>query len=210
MEENKKPINKNIIALGAGLIVLLIIGTLVYYFLFIRGRVYTDQATVSAPQINLSATAGGELKAILVKPGEEVNANTPVAQVGDELITTQTSGLIISVNNNIGQIFSPGQTVVSMIDPSQLRVVVQLDEDKGLADIRIGQRAIFTVDAFGSRQYIGTVDEISPTADESAVVFNISDTRQTKQFDVKIRYDIDVYPELKNGMSAKVTIYTNN
>ena len=208
MEENKKPLNKKVIWLGAAAIIVLVLGTLGYYLFFIRGRVYTDQAMITAPQISLAPTVGGELQAVMVNPGDLVNANTPVARVGDQLITTQTAGLIVQTNDNIGQIFNPGQNVVTMIDPTQLRVVVQMDEDKGLADIRVGQRAVFTVDAFGSKQYIGTVDEISPTSDESAVVFNISDTRVTKQFDIKIRYDINAYPELKNGMSAKVTIFT--
>jgi multidrug resistance efflux pump len=208
MEENKKPLNKKVIWLGGGLILLLLLGVLAYYLLFILNRVYTDQAVITAPQINLAPSVGGELQAVMVNVGDQVNANTPVARVGDQLVTTQTAGTIVKVNNNIGQIFSPGQTVVTMVDPSQLRVVVQMDEDKGLADLKIGQRAVFTVDAFGSKQYVGTVDEISPTADDSAIIFNISDTRQVKQFDVKIRYNIDTYSELKNGMSAKVTIYT--
>jgi multidrug resistance efflux pump len=208
MEENKQPVNKKVIWLGAALIVLLLLGTLAYYLLFIINRVYTDQAVITAPQISLAPTAGGELQAVMVNVGDVVDANTPVARVGDQVITTQTGGMIVKVNNNIGQIFSAGQAVVTMIDPAQLRVVVQMDEDKGLADIKIGQQAIFTVDAFGSKKYVGTVDEISPTSDDSAVVFNISDTRETKQFDVKIRYNTDTYPELKNGMSAKVTIYT--
>jgi len=65
----------------------------------------------------------------------------------------------------------------------------------------------FTVDAFGSRKFQGIVDEISPTARQEDIVFNISDKRQTNQFDVKIRFDVSAYPEIKNGMSAKVWIY---
>lgn len=208
MEENKQPINKKIVWGGLSLIVLLALGGLAYYFLFIVGRVYTDQASIVAPQINLAPQTSGLLQTMMVNPGDLVAANTPVARVGNQLITTQTAGLIVSTSNNIGQVFSPGQTVVSMINPTELRVVVQMDEDKGLATIKIGQRAIFTIDAYGGKQYVGTVDEISPTADNSAVIFNISNTRETKQFDVKIRFDINAYPELKNGMSAKVTIYT--
>jgi len=41
---------------------------------------------------------------------------------------------------------------------------------------------------------------------EGDVVFNISDKREVKQFDVKVRFDISKYPELKNGMSAKMWI----
>jgi len=65
----------------------------------------------------------------------------------------------------------------------------------------------FTVDAFGSQQFSGVVDEIAPTSNQSAVVFNISDSRQTQQFDIKVRFDTSEYPDLRNGMSARMTIY---
>jgi hypothetical protein len=93
-----------------------------------------------------------------------------------------------------------------MIDPRELRVIGQLEEDKGLKDVHVGQQATFTVDAFGSRTFYGIVDSVSPTSRESGIVFNISDKRETKSFDIKIRFDINAYPELKNGMSAKMTI----
>ena len=65
----------------------------------------------------------------------------------------------------------------------------------------------FTVDAFGAKKYSGVVDEVGSTSHAGDVVFNISDQRQVAQFDVKIRFNSQLYPELKNGMSAKVWIY---
>ncbi len=94
-----------------------------------------------------------------------------------------------------------------MIDPNQLRVVGKIDENKGLSSIKIGDPATFTVDAFGGTEFTGIVDEISPTSDQSSVVFSISDKREIKQFDLKVRYDIALHPEFKNGMSAKLRIY---
>jgi hypothetical protein len=93
-----------------------------------------------------------------------------------------------------------------MFDPNELRVIGQIDEDKGLSDVKVGQDVEFTVDAYGSKKYTGIVDEISPVSREGDVVFNISDKREVKQFDVKVRFDISKYPELKNGMSAKMWI----
>ena len=89
-----------------------------------------------------------------------------------------------------------------------MRVVGSIDENKGLDEIHVGQKATFTVDAFGSKTYVGTVDEISSTADDTGVVFSISDKRPTEKFDIKVNFDQAAYPELKNGMSAKITVYT--
>ena len=76
--------------------------------------------------------------------------------------------------------------------------------------MHIGDPVTFTVDAFGGKEYIATVDEMSPTSNQSEVVFNISDTREVKQFDIKARFDVNAYPELKNGMSARMWIYPQN
>jgi multidrug resistance efflux pump len=177
------------------------------YLKISQGRIYTDKADIEAPRINLAPQNSGVLENIFVNVGDFVNANTVVAQVGNELIKTNTVGTISFVNTETGKLFNRGETVVSMFNPAELRVVGHIEEDKGIADINIGQRAVFTVDAFGSKEYEGVVDEISPTSREGDIVFNISDKREVKEFDVKIRFDINKYSELKNGMSAKIWIY---
>jgi len=176
------------------------------YFSLISGRIYTDKAIVSAPTINLAPQGSGLLEEILVNVGDTVPANTVVARVGNELIKTKVAGVITATQSDTGKLFNRSETVVSMFDPNELRVIGRIDEDKGLSDVRVGQEVEFTVDAYSSKKYTGIVDEISPASREGDVVFNISDKREVKQFDVKVRFDISKYPELKNGMSAKMSI----
>lgn len=198
--------NKWVRSGGAVALVLILVGGFLYWQMS-STRVSIDTSLITAPIIDLSPTAAGQLQEIYVNEGDKVAANTPVAKVGGEIIKTTIAGEIISVQNNIGKSFNPGQAVVSMIDRGQLRIVGTIDENKGLSDIHVGQLASFTVDAFGSKQYQGVVDEVSPSSNQSDVVFNISNARQTQQFNVKIRFDQNQYPELKNGMSAKLTIF---
>ena len=89
-----------------------------------------------------------------------------------------------------------------------MKVVGQIEETKGLKNIAAGQRATFTVDAFPGKTYEGVVDEVSAVSDDTGVVFDISDQRPVKKFDVKVRFNVADYPELKSGMSAKITVYT--
>ena len=195
--------------LGA-LVVIGVVGGGAYFY--VSGKtVYIDQSVIQAPLINLSPANSGPLQAVFVKVGDTVTANEPVARVGDQLVEAQTTGEIVSVDQNIGELENPltGQAnVATMIDPTQLRVVGHLDENKGLASVQVGDTATFTVDAFGGKQYEGVVDEVSPTSEAGSVVFNISDQRPTNQFDVYVRFDPQKYPELKNGMSARIWIYT--
>ncbi len=179
---------------------------------YVSGKtVYIDQSQIEAPIISLSPVNSGVLEAVYVQDGDMVTENQPIAQVGDEIVKAKTAGEIVSVNNNIGQYMNviAGQgTVATMIDPTQLRVVGNLDENKGLSAIKVGDPATFTVDAFGSQTFKGVVDEVAPTAESGSVVFNISDQRPTEQFAVKVRFDPAQYPQLKNGMSARIWVYT--
>ncbi len=205
-EKNIKQKNTSLI-LAIIVSVIIIGGSSTYLYLsLIGGRIYTDKAAVSAPTINLAPQGSGLLEEIMVNVGDNVPANTVVARIGNELIKTKLAGVITATQSDTGKLFNRSETVVSMFDPNELRVIGRIDEDKGLSDIKVGQEVEFTVDAYDSKKYTGIVDEISPVSREGDIVFNISDKREVKQFDVKVRFDINKYPELKNGMSAKMWI----
>jgi multidrug resistance efflux pump len=177
------------------------------YYGVSSNQVYIDKATVSAPLSVLAPSASGTLNAEYVNVGDTVAPNTVVAEVGTELLKSVSGGLVVSALANVGANVAANTPVVTVVDPTQLRVVGQLDENKGLADVAVGDRAVFTVDAFGGKQFEGVVDEVSPTARSGDVVFSISDKRATQSFDVKVAYDVTKYPELKNGMSARIWVY---
>jgi multidrug resistance efflux pump len=203
-----KKLDRRVLILAAFLVIVIGGGIGAIAYLAASSKtVYIDKAQLQAPVVNMSPNITGVLKAVYVKEGDVISPNTVVAEVGTELIKSQNGGLVITVNNNLGQQVKSGDTVVATIDPTELRVVGQLQEDKGLVDVRPGQRAVFTVDAFGGTQYTGVVDEVAPTAQSGDVVFNISDKRQEQDFDIKIRFDTTAHPELKNGMSAKIWVY---
>jgi multidrug resistance efflux pump len=210
-EENIKKIeketrNKIIIVASIFIIIVASIGGFIAWKI-ISSTVYIENSSISAPVTSLAPIAGGTLEEVFVNVGDEVLQSAPIARVGNELIKAPSAGEILSVSTNIGADFGPGQAVATMINPDDLRVIGQVEEDKGLSDIKVGQNAVFTVDAFGSKQYPGIVDQINPTSDTGDIVFNISGTRQEMNFDVKVRFDVNQYPELKNGMSAKLWIY---
>lgn len=195
------------IVIMAGITVFIVGLVGLFYWQTTKNQIYIEKSEISAPAIALSSNEGGVLKKIFVKEGDFVLADYAVAQVGEEMVKTATTGLVIQIKNKIGENFSPGEPVIMIINPEDLKVVARAEENKGLSDIAIGQQAVFTVDAFGSEKFYGIVNEVSPTSHESGVVFNISDKREVKEFDVEIKFDVKKYPQLKNGMSAKTWIY---
>jgi multidrug resistance efflux pump len=178
----------------------------IWYYEDQQKYVYSDKASIGAPLIQLTARTSGILKEVMVHDGEFVFAHQTVAVIGNEMISTEIAGKILSAKQDIGAVYSPAQSVVTMIDPKGMRVVVRIQEDKGLKDIHSLDKVFFTVDAFGSQKFEGFVEKISEMSREGDVVFNISDKRQEKEFEITIKYDLMRYPDFQNGMSAKVWI----
>jgi len=193
------------------LISFIIIFGLLAVFLFWqtdKNTVFIENSDLEAPIINLSPTLPGVLNTLYVKEGDQVEANSSVALVGSQTISTDDGGIVSYAPDVLGSYFSPGQTVVSIVNNAEMKVVGQIDETKGLSSIHAGQRATFSVDAFPGKTYEGIVDQVSAVSDDTSVVFDISDQRPIKKFDIKVRFSVADYPELKSGMSAKITVYT--
>jgi multidrug resistance efflux pump len=172
-----------------------------------KNTILIENADLEAPIINLSPTSPGILNALYVKEGDQVSANGEVALVGSQIISTKDGGIVASAPLVFGAYFLPGQSVVSIVNNQEMKVVGQIEETKGLNNISPGQRATFSVDAFPGKNYEGVLDQISPVSNDNGIVFSISDKRPVKKFDVKVRFNVADYPELKSGMSAKITVY---
>jgi multidrug resistance efflux pump len=211
-EKIEKEIKKAVLKAGhyRSLIGIIVVALLLGGFIYWRAtfnQVKIDLSSIQAPMIDLSPTTPGILYQIYVKEGDKVDANTQIAKVGDEIITSKVSGIIATVNHKEGQVFTPGISVVSMVNIGEERVIGRIDENKGLSKIKVGDTVRFTVDAFDSKSYEGIVEEVSPVSRQSGILFSISDKREIKQFEVKIKFNINAYPELKSGMSAKATVF---
>lgn len=194
------------------LAILIIIGCGFGIYWYVSSQfVYIDKSVIEAPVITLSATNSDILEQVFVKAGDTVAVNQPIARVGDQIVEAKVAGVIVSVNQNIGQYEDAlaGQaTVATMIDPTQLRVVGNIDEDKGLSEIKVGDVVKFTVDAYSSKIYYGVVDQIGQTS-EASVINNIFNQRPTNEFSIYVRFNPTKYPELKSGMSARMWVYKN-
>ncbi len=207
-EKNKRALLSKPLILGV-VIILAIVGFFFGYGYWqdLQTKIYAEKSDVTAPVISVGPEVPGILKVLYVKEGDQVTIGQQLFNVGDRVTSARTPGLVTLVQNTPGQFVSSQNAVVQMFDPRQLRVVGHIQEDQGLSDIRVGQKVIFTVDAYASKEYEGTVERIATLADQGSVVFNISDKRQLSVFSVTVAFDVSAYPELKNGMSAKMWIY---
>ncbi|MCI0503720.1 hypothetical protein L0Y65_03335 [Candidatus Micrarchaeota archaeon] len=190
-------------------VLIVVLAAVIAGYLYIHdmeGKVYVEKAEISAPIISIGPTVSGPIVKMYVEEGDGVSEGQRLALVGNTTVYSATRGIVIWVKDNPGQMTGPSDTIVRMVEPGDFRVVGRVQEDKGLADIRPGQKVIFTVDAFGPKEYVGYVDSVAMTARTSDIVFSISDKREPREFEVRALFDTQAYPELKNGMSAKMWI----
>src|ERR1035437_6408613 len=169
--ENNIQQNKNIFKKPwmQSLISFVVIFGVLAFFLFWqmqKNTVSIENSDLEAPIINLTPGAPGVLNALYVKEGDKVEANTQIALVGSQIISTKVGGVVASAPNVLGSYFSPEQTVVSVVNTFEMKVVGKIDETKGLSSLKIGQRATFSVDAFPGKTYEGVVNEISPVSND--------------------------------------------
>lgn len=193
--------------LSAFILLVLVIAGYIFYQKTVD-RVQIDDSLIFAPIITLSPMTSGKLSQMDVAEGQLVKRGDILAVVDSDTIRTDTDGLIISANNTLGSSVNPQTQLIQLIRPVDMRVAGTIDETKGLNRVKVGQVVSFTVDAFPGTTYWGYVDEISPSAKQTQLSFSISSERPTQQFVVYARFDSAKYPEIKNGMSAKMTVYT--
>ena len=196
-----------VIAIG-GLVLLIIAASLYLYFQKTNGRIYIDNSLIEAPVITISPSLTGKVQEIDVKEGQTVDNGDTLAKVGSETLRASTDGLVISANDLTGSTVGPQTQLIQMIRPVNLRVTGTIDENKGLNEIKVGQVVSFTIDALPGNTYWGYVDEISPSAVAAAFSFSTSSERPTQQFTIYAKFDSSAYPMIKNGMSAKMVVYT--
>lgn len=102
----------------------------------------------------------------------------------------------------IGTMNNPGTQILTVSDLSRMLVRADVDETD-VVNVRLGQRATITVDAFPDTTFTGTVHEIANTARRAST----SSLDGQTNFEVEVVFDESV-PEIRPGMTADVEIET--
>lgn len=184
-----------------------IVGGIFFYFKT-TDRVPIESSLVDDQIIPIAPVVPGKLTDVYVIEGQKVHKGDALAVVGSEILRAYSDGIIVQTNNQLGSLISTQNPPIQMLNPDNMRISGTIDENKGLNKIKVGQVTSFTIDALPGKTFWGYVDEVSPMAKQTQISFSISSERPTQQFLVFARFNASAYPEIKNGMSAKMIIYT--
>jgi membrane fusion protein (multidrug efflux system) len=131
------------------------------------------------------------------------------AQLKNTIITTPIAGWVNNLENSVGDVIQPSQTLLSVNDLNDLWIVANIKETE-INRIKVGADVIITIDAFPKREFMGTVEII-----QSGIVapaFQIGEfTKTTQRIPIRIKLnEMPVKGEenlpLLPGMSVEVKI----
>jgi len=117
------------------------------------------------------------------------------------VITAPISGVVGSVSTQEGETVAAGlnaPTFVTIIDLARLQVEAYVDE-VDIGKIKVGQRAVFTVDAFPADDFAGQVVAIYPTA---TIQDNV--VKYVVAVDIVSRYEGRLRPDMTTNVSIQL------
>lgn len=122
------------------------------------------------------------------------------SMMSDTMIKAPVDGIVTKINVDVGEQSSVSQAAMSMIGLSNTQVKVDVPESD-ITKLKVGNTVDITLDAFGNDQvFSGTVTFIDPA---STVISEVIYYKVTVGFNTKDE-------KIKSGMTANLTILTNN
>jgi RND family efflux transporter MFP subunit len=122
----------------------------------------------------------------------EANRKSVLAQLSYTSVKAPFDGVITEKNVEAGEMASPGQPLLKMENPRQLRLEATVAEGD-LKSVSRGDKIAVAIDALGGQALSGRVSQILPAGDP-----------QTHTFTVKV--DLPVTPGLKSGMFGRLQL----
>jgi multidrug resistance efflux pump len=181
-----------------------------------------DQARASLASTNAAAeVARQDIQTAIVNrqslvaavEGAEASVHLAEIDLGNTRIVAPQDGTLGEVSARIGQYVAAGTQVMALV-PEQIWVIANFKETQ-LADMQVGQKVTFTVDALRRARLSGTIERFSPAAgSEFSVIRPDNATGNFVKIAQRVPVRIAVDPgqplaeRLAPGMSVVVSVDT--
>lgn len=149
----------------------------------IRQQVSSSELNLEKQKLQLDkmkTEADIDLQNLQIKDAQNSYDNA-MQQYNNMTVYSPINGVVTVKNNNNGDTVQSGKAVLSLIDPTALKVKASVDE-LDISKVKVGQGARVTFNAIVGKTYDGTVDTISQVGTTTnnvttyTVVINLTDT----------------------------------
>ncbi len=187
-----------------------------------EANVKNNQALLEQAQANVDVALEALKTAQVAETGLQAQVKSADAQLKQAdtnknygLIIAPISGRLGQVNIRTGQLVSQGTQLLYII-PKTMWIIANFKETQ-INDMKVGQKAWFTVDALDKQKFTGKVKSISPaTGSEFSVIKTDNATGNFTKVVQRISVRIDIDPnqpkldQLAPGMSVLTTVDTTS
>ncbi len=137
----------------------------------------------------------------------EAQLRTTREDLNKTTINSPMDGTITALNVELGERvlgsgFSQGTNLMTVSDLSSIEAIVEVDEND-IVNISVGDTAKVKIDAFGDKEFLGTVSEIG----NSAITEGLGTQNEVVNFQVKVKL-IQLDDAIRPGMSCSAVIQT--
>lgn len=131
-----------------------------------RARDVAASQLKSAELQRESQSAGGTDERVAITALEAARASLRASQAHLDLMTIEApvAGVLISRSVERGSVVQPGKALMVLSPAGSTQLVVEIDE-KNLALLRVGEKALASADAYPDRRFEATVAYINPGID---------------------------------------------
>jgi multidrug resistance efflux pump len=177
----------------------------------------TDNARISAPLINVSTPNTCQIISLGVDVGYFVKEGQLVAEVGQPRsfdssgrqgtratplgiynIESPVAGYVAAIWIYPGAVASPGQSIITIYDSSNVWISANIDETK-IDRVKPGQRVEIKVDSLGGKSLKGIVEGIAPA---TAATFSLLPQQNTSGNFIKVTQVVPVKISIDNTGNA--------
>lgn len=175
----------------------------------IKAQYESAQASVSAAQASLNQAQAGNTQPTIQaqQAAVDITAQTVKAaelNLSKLTIKSPVNGQVLYQHVEIGQVVTPGTSLITILDPKDLWIKIYVPENK-LNQVKVGGTVSIAVDSYPNKNFKGKVQYISDQAEFTPKNVQTKEERTTTVYAVKISIS-EGLDQLKAGMPADVTL----
>jgi HlyD family secretion protein len=155
-----------------------------------------SQLRAARLQVQSNSPAGSEFALALTALAQaRANLGAAQARLDETVIRAPVDGTLIARAVEPGNVVQPGKELMALAPTGETQVVVQIDE-KNLAQLKLGQKALGSADAYPRERFAAEVVYINPGVDalrgSVEVKLRVPDPPDYLRQDMTVSVDIEV------------------
>ena len=155
-----------------------------------------SQLRAAELQVETARASGSDyLIAKLALQQANANLGNALARLDYTTIEAPVAGTLITRDVEVGDVVQPGKVLMTLSPVGETQLVVQIDE-KHLANLRLGQSALASADAYSAQTFDATLTYINPSVDPERgsieVKLTVPSPPEYLRQDMTVSVDIEV------------------